>query len=253
MDYGFKSVEIDEAPVVKDRTVKAVIGRVDVVDREREIIVSASHSIKAIRASSWLHNSMTLAKQLGLVQEVQPPVGYGEGRRDGDLIIGEVEVLRTPDGDAFLEHVRVGGKALGYSHGFSFESKQKRADGVTELHGVRTFEMSPVPEPASPGTGTIKQIGGLKLDLPSLGLSLDELVEQQLKLALGSESFLQGVKEAVNSAADAAAWDMAYTRARAEVTTLLGKLSESEGTPEGSSAVASKDYIVGLTARLGVQ
>ena len=102
---------VDEAKI-DGRSVSAVVGRVGVVDRDNELIVASSYKVGRIRASSWMHNSMPLSKVKGWVSEVVPPVGWGEGRVDGDLIIGEVEVLKNGAGDEFLEQVCVRGSAI---------------------------------------------------------------------------------------------------------------------------------------------
>lgn len=163
-DFAFKTFDGAEAPTVSDRKVRAVIGRVNVVDYDNEMLVGDSFKIGGIRCSRWMHNSMPLAKLRGLVDEIEEPVGYGKGWVDGDKIIGEVDVMKGARGDAFLEHVRTAGEILGYSHGFSIKNREVRPDGVTLLHGACTTEMSPVPDASVGGTGTLAAMLGMKID-----------------------------------------------------------------------------------------
>jgi len=251
--YSTKAVEWAEPPEVKDRVVKAVIGRVDTVDNDREIIIGDSFTIKQIRASSWLHNSMTFAKHAGMVNEVMPPVGYGNGRRDGDLIIGEVEVVKTAQGDAFLEHVRTAGSALGYSHGFSLKQRKTRPDGVVELHGVHTIEMSPVPEPATPGTGTLKQEMGAKLDLSVLGKSFAEIIDKAVQDYVNSSEFPGQVQELARAAMSNMVFDEVYaaTKKRADAALNdLGSPDEGGKSAQLRDVYGSKAYLQGLSLRL---
>lgn len=206
--YGFKTLEVTEAPVITERKVKAVIGCVDVVDNENEMIVSESYKIGRIRCSRWLHNSMPLAKQRGLINDIEEPVGYGDGLVDGDRIIGEVDVMKGARGDDFLDHVRAAGDALGYSHGFKIERRQRRSDGVTLLHGAWTTEMSPVPDPASPGTGTLAALLGMKLDVN--GQPISDFIDSLLQNYLDSEEFADQVRRAIRGVAYDIAWSQAW-------------------------------------------
>lgn len=208
LGYAFKSLESTEAPVITERHVKAVIGCVDVVDNDNELIVGESFKISKIRGSRWLHNSMPLAKMKGLVNEIEEPIGYGQGSLDGTKIIGDLDVMKGARGDAFLEHVRSAGDALGYSHGFSIESKGARPDGVTLLHGAWTVEMSPVPDPASPGTGTLAALLGMK-ELSVQGQPFPDFVEEIVQEYLNSEDFVTEVRRAVRWVA----FDMAQSQA----------------------------------------
>ena len=213
-EIKFKSYSGEE-PQIDDRSIRAIIGRVDVVDNENELIVGDTFKIDKIKASNWMHNSMVVAKLAGMVDEVRPPVGYGKGWVDGDKIIGEVKVMNTPDGNDFLEHVKSAGDQLGYSHGFKISRTSQRDDGVTLLHGVQTYEMSPVPDPASPGTRTLVPNGmkllydeGTKLarvvrDEPEETKAIDELVKmfkqfiemQGAKETFSFEQFMSALKD----------------------------------------------------------
>ena len=217
-EIKFKSYSGEE-PQIDDRSIRAIIGRVDVVDNENELIVGDTFKIDKIKASNWMHNSMVVAKLAGMVDEVRPPVGYGKGWVDGDKIIGEVKVMNTPDGNDFLEHIKSAGDQLGYSHGFKISRTSERDDGVTLLHGVRTYEMSPVPDPASPGTGTLVPNGmkllydeGTKIarvvrDEPEDTKAIDELVKmfkqfiemQGAKETFSFEQFMTALKENTDS------------------------------------------------------
>lgn len=218
--YSMKSVEWAEPPEVKhaERVVKAVVGKVGVVDRENEIIVPDSYSVKEVRASSWMHNSVSIMKMMGAVPEVERPVGYGRGWVDGDLIVAEVQVVKTQAGDEFLEHIQTGGSAVGYSHGMEVGERRQRPDGVVELHSARTFEISPVPEPAMDGTGTVKQFTEAMSSME--GANLRSILQ---------ELFRTQMEQGVGTAAEAMA---------ASVSNAL--------TPEAMA----KDYVAGLSSRL---
>ena len=210
MKVMFKSVsakELGEEPIINDRTVKAVIGRVDVVDYENEVIKSESFKVDRLKMSAWNHNSMELSYFMGMTPEIVPPVGYGTGRVDGDKIIGEVEVIKTRAGDDVLELIKAARDDMGYSHGFSYEEEKERDDKVVELIGAKTFEMSPVPTPASPGTGTIfpeemkmrfdSKTGLISMKYPQLE-KMDELitvVKQLIEVKTPAEEIEQEIQE----------------------------------------------------------
>lgn len=219
-DYVFKTSDLLEEPVVTDRKVKAVIGRVGVVDYENEMIVGESFKIgPKIRTSRWIHNSMPLAKMRGLIDVIEEPVGYGAGMVDGDRIIGEVDVMKGARGDAFLEHIRAAGDALGWSHGFTVKRRETRGDGVELLHGAWTREMSPVPDPASPGTQTLASLLGMKIESSDVGV--EQVVQRAVDDLLKSGDF----EEYVRRAAQSAVFDLAWRRT---VEAVKGDLPEEQ-------------------------
>ena len=149
-----------------------------------------------LQASRWMHNSMTRAKELGLVPWVEQAVGFGRGWVDGDKVIAEVKATQGARGDEWLSYVREGGKMVRYSQGFSMpkDDAVKRDDGVTELHNVTCWEMSPVPDPAAPGTMTLAAALGMGV---GSGDNLRDVVRAEVQKYLESSEFLDSVKDGV--------------------------------------------------------
>ena len=235
MIFGVKIAEADDVSV-EGRTVKAVIGRVDVVDRDNELIVGETYQVNDLQASRWMHNSMPHAKARGLTRDVEPAVGFGRGWVDGDKVIAEIKALRGERGDEFLDYIREGGKSIRYSQGFTMprDGAVKRDDGVMELHNVTCWEMSPVPDPAAPGTMTLAaQLGmGVEPDF-----DIKEFVRSEVQAFLSSSDFRDSLKDGVRYAA---------------ADTTRG-IAEREATAALSSAgVKSRLHLLDFEQRIGV-
>ena len=227
---GVKAASVSEFKV-EGRKVQAVVGMLGVVDRDNEIIISDSFSVGDMQASRWLHNSMPSSKAKGLVREIEQPVAFGNGWVDGNKVISEVAAIESRAGDEWLAYIRAGGKMIRYSQGYTMPivGAKRRDDGVTELHNVTCWEMSPVPDPSAPGTMTLAAAFGMGLDgaAPALeDFNLQEYIAEQVKLFFSSDEFT----------------DALQTGVRWGVRDVVTERAQSEAASAAQSAMGNKAY-----------
>lgn len=210
---GVKAATVSEFKV-EGRKVQAVVGMLDVVDRDNEIIVADSFSVGKMQASRWMHNSMPSSKAKGLVREIEQPVAFGNGWVDGNKVISEVTAIESQAGDEWLAYIRAGGEMIRYSQGYTMPivGAKRRDDGVTELHNVTCWEMSPVPDPSAPGTMTLAAATGMGLGGVGEDFDLKGYISEQVREFFASDEF----KETLKNGARWGAQDVVRERAEAE-------------------------------------
>jgi hypothetical protein len=153
-------------------TVRAVVARVGITDKEGDMFLPGSFGEQVVRVSSFGHRSWPS-------RGGEPPVGRGTIREEGDNVVAELQfAMDTMSGREAFGLVRSQGDLQEWSFGFlpseatSREpTSAERATGALRVYtAVKVVEVSPVLIGASVGTRTL----GVKADPATVAIRAAE-------------------------------------------------------------------------------
>lgn len=127
-----------------DEGVTALVAKIDEVDNHKEKFVTGSVGKQPVYLSMWGHSSW----------KGQAPVGIGVAEEVDGKVVLKGKFFSTPDGQAAKTIVEEAGPLMEWSLGMII-TKDKRVDGIREIHRVVLKEVSPVMKGAQHGTHTL--------------------------------------------------------------------------------------------------